>query len=59
LYLKLKQKDMKAINDNRLIGGVCTYLGKNKNIPTWLWRLFFIITPGSSILYLIIWFLID
>ena len=50
---------MRAINDNRLIGGVCTYLGKNEKIPTWLWRLFFIVTPGSSLLYLIIWFLID
>ena len=50
---------MRAINDDGLIGGVCAYLGKHTIIPTWLWRLMFIVTPGSTIVYLIIWALID
>ena len=50
---------MSAINDDGLIGGVCAYLGKNTIIPIWLWRFFFIVTPGSSILYLILWLLYD
>jgi len=50
---------MKAINDDRLIGGVCSYLGKNTFIPTWIWRLMFIVTPGSTILYLILWLVVD
>ena len=50
---------MRAINDDRLIGGVCTYLGNNTIIPTWLWRILFLVTPGSSIVYSILWFLTD
>ena len=50
---------MRAINDDRLIGGVCSYLGKNTIIPTWLWRVLFVVTPASSIVYLIMWLLID
>ena len=50
---------MSVINDDGLIGGVCAYLGKNTIIPIWLWRFFFIVTPGSSILYLILWLLYD
>jgi phage shock protein PspC (stress-responsive transcriptional regulator) len=50
---------MKATNDDGLIGGVCAYLGKHTPLPIWLWRLMFIVTPGSSILYLILWLLLD
>jgi len=50
---------MRAINDDRLIGGVCAFLGKNTIIPTWLWRVGFIVTPGSAIVYLIMWLLLD
>jgi phage shock protein PspC (stress-responsive transcriptional regulator) len=50
---------MGLINDDRLIGGVCAFLGKHTIIPTWLWRLMFIVTPGSSILYLILWLVVD
>ena len=50
---------MKVINDDRLIGGVCAYLGKNTFIPTWIWRVLFVVTPASSIIYLMIWALID
>jgi len=50
---------MKAINDDGLIGGVCAYLGRNTFIPTWIWRVLFVVTPASSIIYLIIWALID
>ena len=50
---------MKAINDDGLIGGVCAHLGRNTFIPTWIWRVLFVVAPASSIIYLIIWALID
>lgn len=37
--------------------GVCAYLGNNTIIPTWLWRVAFVLTPGSGLWYLGIWFL--
>jgi len=50
---------MKAINDHGLIGGVCAYLGRNTFIPTLIWRVLFVVMPASSIVYLVIWALID
>ena len=50
---------MKAINDDGLIGGVCSYLGKHTPLPIWFWRALFVVFPFSSIVYLIIWALID
>lgn len=49
---------MKGINDG-LIGGVCSYLGKHTLVPIWFWRVLFVVMPASSIVYLIIWALID
>ena len=57
--MTLKKQEMGVINDDRLIGGVCAFLGKHTIIPTWLWRLMFIVTPGSTILYLILWLVVD
>jgi len=50
---------MKAINDDRLIGGVCSYLGKHTPLPIWLWRVLFVVVPFSSIVYLTAWALVD
>lgn len=49
----------KAINDDGLIGGVCAYLGKHTSLPIWFWRVLFVVLPFSSLVYLIIWALID
>ncbi len=46
----IKQKDS-------WICGVCAYLGNNTIIPTWLWRVGFVLTPGSGLWYLGIWFI--
>ena len=29
---------MKAINDDGVIGGVCSYLGKHTPLPIWFWN---------------------
>jgi len=37
------------------IGGVCEGLGEWSGIPSILWRILFLFTPGSFWAYLLIW----
>jgi len=56
-WLTQKLKDFKMSKskmDPSWLGGVCSYLGYKTIIPTWIWRLIFIFTPGSGLWYILL-----
>jgi phage shock protein C len=48
----------RARND-RMLGGVCGGLGKHTDLPTWAWRVIFILTfiyfGAGLLIYLLLW----
>lgn len=59
-WLKKKLKAFKNDKtDPAWIGGVCAHLGRETVVPTWLWRIIFVLTPGAGLYYLLLLFLID
>jgi phage shock protein C len=50
---------LRRSRDDRWFGGVCGGLGQFTDIPSWIWRLFFVLTvvcAGTGILiYLLMW----
>ena len=47
---------MKKKEEKCIISGVCIYLGRKTFIPTWGWRILFLLTPAISMFaYFFIW----
>jgi phage shock protein C len=44
---------------DRMLGGVCGGLGKQTDLPTWAWRLIFVLTfvyfGAGLVIYLLLW----
>ena len=50
--------DMESAWD-KFTEGTSIHLGKHTPLPIWFWRVLFVVLPFSSIVYLVIWALID
>jgi phage shock protein PspC (stress-responsive transcriptional regulator) len=67
LYDELMQQNpgfdfnrIRRSRSDRFIGGVCSGLAKETNLPSWLWRVIFVITLGcgSGLAYLVMWYFV-
>lgn len=52
-------KTDKLYRRNGYIGGVCEGLGEWSGVPSILWRIAFLCTPGSFWAYLLLWVFVE